>query len=97
MKLTYIFHSGYLLENERSMLIIDYWKDSENKVVERALSNFSGRVYVLCTHWHPDHFNPEILTWKEKCPDIRYVFSKDILKKRLVSADDASFLIKRNV
>ena len=50
MKLTYIFHSGYLLENERSMLIIDYWKDSENKVVERALSNFSGRVYVLCTH-----------------------------------------------
>ena len=38
MKLTYIFHSGYLLENERSMLIIDYWKDSENKVIERALS-----------------------------------------------------------
>ena len=97
MKLIYIFHSGYLVRTERSMLIIDYWKDSENKAVERALSNFSGRVYVLCTHWHPDHFNPEILTWKEKCPDIRYVFSKDILKKKLVSADDASFLIKGDV
>lgn len=94
MKLTYIFHSGYLVQAERSILIIDYWKDSENKAVERALSDFSGRVYVLCTHWHPDHFNPEILTWKEKYPDIRYVFSKDILKKKLASADDASFLIK---
>ena len=94
MKLTYIFHSGYLVQAERSILIIDYWKDSENKAVERALSDFSGRVYVLCTHWHPDHFNPEILTWKEKYSDIRYVFSKDILKKKLASADDASFLIK---
>ncbi|MDO4703797.1 MBL fold metallo-hydrolase [Tannerella sp.] len=97
MKLTYIFHSGYLVQTERSILIIDYWKDSENKAVERALSNCSGRVYVLCTHWHPDHFNPEILTWKEKYPDIRYVLSKDILKKKLVSADDASFLIKGEV
>lgn len=97
MKLTYIYHSGYMIEDEHNLLIVDYWKDSIDEVVRHALSSFSGRVYVLCSHWHPDHFTPQVLEWKKERPDITYVFSKDILKKKLVSSDDASFLVKGDV
>ena len=27
MKLTYIFHSGFVLETEQSILVFDYWMD----------------------------------------------------------------------
>ena len=30
MKLTYIFHSGFMLEAEKSILIFDYWMDPGN-------------------------------------------------------------------
>ena len=27
MRLTYIFHSGFMLETEKSILLFDYWVD----------------------------------------------------------------------
>lgn len=92
MKLTYIHHSGFILETESATIIFDYWKDPQ-QVVEKAL-NRKGLVYVLSSHFHSDHFNPEILTWKEKRPDIRYIFSKDILKHKKAAKDDATYLVK---
>jgi L-ascorbate metabolism protein UlaG (beta-lactamase superfamily) len=94
MKLTYIFHSGFVVEGERFTLIMDYFRDTADDFVQTHLATFPGRVYVLASHWHPDHFNPEILKWKQQRPDIRYLFSKDILRKRLVQPADAVFLVK---
>ncbi len=94
MKLTYIYHSGYVIEGELCTIIIDYYKDSQDQYIHRTLSSFPGKLYILSSHWHPDHFNKEILGWKGIRPDIQFVFSKDILKKRLVSKDDACFLNK---
>ena len=42
----------------------------------------------------PDHFNREILTWKEARPDIRYIFSKDILKSHRAKPEDATYIKK---
>ena len=53
-----------------------------------------GKLYVLATHFHPDHFNREILTWKEQRPDIQYIFSKDILKSHRAKAEDAFYIKK---
>ena len=94
MKITYIYHSGFIVENEKSAVIIDYYKDSANEAVCRLLKSFPGKLYVLSSHWHPDHFNKEILKWKDIRPDIQYIFSKDILKKKLVSQDDGIFMVK---
>ena len=54
----------------------------------------AGTLYILASHFHPDHFNPEVLKWKEQKPDIKYIFSKDILKRRRAKADDAIYLKK---
>ena len=94
MKITYIYHSGFILENEKATIIVDYYKDSVDEVVHRSLNSFSGKLYVVSSHWHPDHFSNEILRWKDARPDIQYIFSKDILKKKLATQDEADFMIK---
>jgi L-ascorbate metabolism protein UlaG (beta-lactamase superfamily) len=97
MKLTYIYHSGYAIEGEQFTFIIDYFKDAENEFVRRSLPSFPGKLYILSSHWHPDHFTRTILEWKKIRPDAEYLFSEDILKKRLASADEATFLVKGDV
>ena len=52
---------------------------------------------MLSSHFHPDHFNRDILSWKEQRPDIRYIFSKDILKHRRATAEDAVYINKGDV
>ena len=99
MILDYIYHSGFALEAEGVTIIIDYYKDSsetENNrgIVHDYLLQRPGKLYVLATHFHPDHFNREILTWKEQRPDIQYIFSKDILKSHRAKSEDAFFIKK---
>ena len=97
MILDYIYHSGFAIEAEGVTLIIDYYKDSSetelNKgIVHDRLLQRPGKLYVLASHFHPDHFNREVLSWKKLRPDIRYIFSKDILKHRRASAEDATYI-----
>ncbi|MDR3261818.1 MAG: MBL fold metallo-hydrolase [Tannerella sp.] len=94
MKLTYIFHSGFVIEGDHFTLITDYFRDTDESFVHTHLPSFPGRVYVLASHWHPDHFNAEILKWKQQRPDIQYIFSGDILRKRMAQSSDAVFLVK---
>lgn len=102
MKLDYIYHSGFAIEADGVTVIIDYYKDSSEEVYNKGivhdyLLEKPGILYVLCSHFHPDHFNREILSWKALRPDIRYIFSKDILKHHRASADDATFINKGDV
>lgn len=102
MKLDYIYHSGFAVEAEGVTVIIDYYKDSSEKslnggIVHDCLLHMPGSLYVLATHFHPDHFNREVLTWKDFRPDIRYIFSRDIMKHRRARAEDAFYLRKGEV
>ena len=97
MKITYIYHSGFIIESEKATIIADYFKDSVDEIVHRSIDAFPGKLYVISSHWHPDHFNKEILRWKNVRPDIQYIFSKDILKKKLATQDEADFIIKGDV
>lgn len=97
MKLTYIYHSGYAIEGRDCTLIIDYFKDSENGYVERSLPLLPGKLYVLSSHWHPDHFSRKVLEWRKIRPDTEYIFSKDILKKKLAIPEEAVFLLKGDI
>lgn len=97
MKLTYLYHSGFVVESVDCTLIMDYFQDTDDGYIQQNLSAFPGKLYVLVSHWHPDHFNPEVLKWKQERPDIRYIFSKDILRKGLVDLSDADFLLKGQV
>ena len=62
MKLDYIYHSGFAIEADGITVIIDYYKDSSEEAPDRGivhdhLLKKPGTLYVLSSHFHPDHFN----------------------------------------
>lgn len=87
MKLTYLFHSGFSVETDQCILIFDYWMDPAN-VVSRLLES-EKPVYVFSSHFHEDHFNQAIFTWRSKKKNILYILSKDILKHRRAQREEA--------
>jgi len=98
MKLTYIYHSCYALECNKFTVIIDYFEDtlkaSAAGLIHQYLLHRPGKLYVLSSHAHPDHFNPEILQWKKQKEDIQYIFSRDILNAGITYQEDAIYLDK---
>ena len=64
MRLTYIFHSGFVLEAEHSILVFDYWLDPSD-VMESVLQS-KKPIYVFSSHFHEDHFTREIFEWKKR-------------------------------
>lgn len=91
IEVTYLFHSGFAVEMTKCILVFDYWMDPSG-ALERILSKQEDKpVYVLASHFHSDHFNRQILTWRETYPTTRftYLLSKDILKHRRAEKTDA--------
>jgi L-ascorbate metabolism protein UlaG (beta-lactamase superfamily) len=101
MKLTYIYHSCFTIETDACSLIFDYFKDTgdvpDRGYVHDSLLKKDVRLYVLASHFHPDHFNRRILEWKDLGKDIVYIFSEDILAEGKAKDDDAVFIRKNDV
>lgn len=72
MRITYIDHSGFLLETEKVSFLFDYYRG------EIPVMNQDNPIVVFVSHKHPDHYNPEIFHLVHKYPHIHYVLSKDV-------------------
>ncbi|MDL2310088.1 MBL fold metallo-hydrolase [Parabacteroides sp. OttesenSCG-928-B22] len=98
MKLIYVFHSGFVIEATGFSILIDYYKDTgvnpRHGYVHDKLLTQEKPLYILSSHVHPDHFNKEILSWKEKKNNITYIFSRDILHHGKASEEEAIYLLK---
>lgn len=96
MKLTYIYHSCYVVETDSFAIIFDYYKDTGTSpligYVHDILLKKKERLYVLSSHFHPDHFNKDVLKWQQNKKDITYIFSFDILEEKKAKEGDACFL-----
>ena len=58
-KITYLHHSGFICELEDCILVFDYYIDPEGKLDD--LCEVSSKpLYFFVSHFHADHFNPEI-------------------------------------
>ena len=75
MKVTYIFHSGFLVETEKVILVFDYYKSDMPEVVKDK----SKKVYFFASHTHSDHFNPVIFEYAGS--NVTYIISHDIKDK----------------
>jgi L-ascorbate metabolism protein UlaG (beta-lactamase superfamily) len=94
MQLTYIYHSGFAIETESCLLLSDYWKDPAGVVPE--LLSSPKPMYIFASHFHEDHFCREILEWKAQKPDITYILSKDILRRRRAAKEEADVWLGTN-
>ncbi|MGN0468356.1 MAG: MBL fold metallo-hydrolase, partial [Acutalibacteraceae bacterium] len=77
MKITYINHSGFLVETKDCYYIFDYYRGNLPDLDENK------PAVVLCSHFHHDHFNPEIFNMLNRM-HINYqaVLAKDISKSQ---------------
>lgn len=72
IKVTFIQHSGFLVETETSYLLFDYWKG----YIPRLLPDKD--LYVFASHFHHDHYTKAIFELDESCRNTYYIMSDDI-------------------
>ena len=72
MRITYLEHSGFLVELQEKILIFDYYKGQIPEISKEK------RVFVFVSHAHHDHFSKEIFKWSDKYQKITYILSDDI-------------------
>jgi L-ascorbate metabolism protein UlaG (beta-lactamase superfamily) len=86
VRINYLFHSGFIVETEKHLLIFDYYKDTvekgeknrENGAIGLSELKSPKDIFVFSSHNHHDHFNPVIMDWSAIRPDIKYILDSDI-------------------
>lgn len=79
MKVSYIHHSGFAIELEKSIYIFDYYKKEMPDFVIKAVEDGCKDVYFFSSHGHSDHFNPDIFGYEND--NVYFLLSKDIEEK----------------
>ncbi len=97
---TYLFHSGFLVAVEDTLLVFDYWQGEDESFPLKARitpEDFEPykRVFVFVSHGHEDHYDPVIHTWDRKKYHITYIISDDLpaslIGRRMRCGDTASY------
>ncbi|MDR2044775.1 MAG: MBL fold metallo-hydrolase [Clostridium sp.] len=81
IKVTYLAHSGFLVETERHDLLFDYSTGKLPGLASGGPPSSGKPFYVFVSHSHGDHFNPEIFRLPEIFPQVFYVLSDDVVRK----------------
>ena len=74
MTVTYLYHSGFVVEFDDIVLVFDYYKGERPETVR------GKKLYVFSSHYHKDHFQYKVFDWALEY-DATYVLSKDIRTK----------------
>lgn len=77
MKITYLGHSGFLAELEKTVLLFDYFKG------DIPACSSDKKWYIFASHRHRDHFNPKIFCLAETYKNVHFLFSRDIWRSQV--------------
>lgn len=72
MKVTYLYHSGFLVELDTCYLLFDYYKG------ELPALSFDKAMYVFVSHKHADHFDMGIFALEKKFMRLHYFLGSDV-------------------
>ena len=72
MQVTFLDHSGFLVELDSAALLFDWWK-GELPVIKPGVP-----LYVFASHIHPDHFDPRIFALDDGNREVRFILGHDI-------------------
>jgi glyoxylase-like metal-dependent hydrolase (beta-lactamase superfamily II) len=71
MRVTFLGHSGFLVELRSVCLLFDWWKGELPPLPDKPLT-------VLVSHRHPDHFSPRIFQLDDGKRNVRYLLAQDL-------------------
>ena len=88
MPLHYIHHSCFAYSDADLLIVYDYWRDPEGllpKFLEEAERDEKA-VYFIVSHFHEDHFNPDIVNWCAERKEERWYLlpSYDTVRRRRI-------------
>ena len=72
MKVTYLNHSGFLLNWEHSYWIFDYYTGTIPPLDSQK------DIFVFCSHSHHDHFNPSIFKELSCYSSVTYILATEV-------------------
>ena len=72
MKITFVYHSCYVIEFEEVVFVFDYFKG------KLPVWDKDKKVYFFASHKHKDHFSLDIFKFKEIYINVNFVLSNDI-------------------
>ena len=72
MRVTFLEHSGFLVETGFAALLFDWWKGPLPEIAPGL------PLYVFASHRHEDHFNPKIFALDDGTREIAYILGHDI-------------------
>lgn len=76
MEINYLLNSGFLIRDEKILLVFDDYEDPAGIVDAAYDAGDFDRLYVFATHAHFDHFGTHIRAYAPKTT--QYIFSSDI-------------------
>lgn len=72
MRVTFLDHSGFLVETDAAALLFDWWKGELPALAPGV------PLYVFASHRHEDHFKPEIFALDGGSRDVEFILGHDI-------------------
>lgn len=77
LKVTYLHHSGFLVETEQYCFIFDYFSENGKYDFLDITKYAHKKIMVFVSHFHHDHYDRAIFKWQETLPSIQYILSDD--------------------
>lgn len=74
-RIHYIYHSCFVVEDDHSLVVFDYWKDPFGRLLP-LIDGTSKALYFVVSHFHHDHYNPIIWNF----PGAHVLVSYDTVK-----------------
>ncbi|MCL2050140.1 MAG: MBL fold metallo-hydrolase [Lachnospiraceae bacterium] len=72
MNITYLGHSGFLLEFDKAYFLFDYYTGQIPPL------NPDKKLYIFVSHAHGDHYNSKIWTMRKTYPKAYFIVSTDV-------------------
>ncbi len=90
-QVTFLHHSGILIETEHYHLLFDYDIDPQKPNLFLPKKENNKQLFIFVSHSHSDHFNPTIFEWSKAIPHIHYILSYDVPAPEYLSKDIVTY------
>lgn len=65
ISITYLYHSGFIVEFSNTIMVFDYYKDP-SFTLDKILEKSDKDLYFFVSHNHYDHFSFDIFKYKDR-------------------------------
>lgn len=92
MKITYIHHSSFCVEDENRVFLFDYFLGDIPEFHKDA------EIFVFASHKHPDHFSLDIFELSKKYGHVTYFLGNDIkLNDKYLKRKEIDLKVKKDI